>query len=300
MKAKMATGEIVFNEEETRITRKIYLSTVEGRAAESIWFGKDVGTTRDGVAEIKSLFDGSTPFDTPKPTALVERMLAVAGVKDDDIVLDFFAGSGTTGHAVMKANRADGGRRRYVLVQLPEPATDPGSEYASIAAITRERLRRAGTKVAEEPTLAGTDIDTGFRAFRLTPSCFTVWEAQPRSEQQLHKQLTMGVDHVVPGATEEAMLSELLLKAGYLLTAPVKRVTFGSIEGYSVAEGALLVSLSPSLSIDAFDAMIECEPAMILVLDAGFGGSDELKVNALQTVRARNQQTGNDVALRVV
>jgi adenine-specific DNA-methyltransferase len=96
------------------------------------------------------------------------------------------------------------------------------------------------------------------------------------------------------------MLTELLLKSGYPLTSPVEDVEFADVPGYSVAEGALLVCLSSDLSIEAFEAMVGKEPAMILVLDAGFDGSDELKVNALQTVRARNQQSGSDIALRVV
>lgn len=96
------------------------------------------------------------------------------------------------------------------------------------------------------------------------------------------------------------MLTELLLKAGYSLTAAVEDVDFAGVTGYSVAGGALVVCLSRALSIEAVEAMVELGPAMIIVLDAGFGGSDELKVNALQTVRARNQQLGSDITLRVV
>jgi adenine-specific DNA-methyltransferase len=96
------------------------------------------------------------------------------------------------------------------------------------------------------------------------------------------------------------MLTELLLKAGYPLTSPIEKVTFADAPGYSVADGALVVCLSQELTIEAFEGMVAAAPAMILVLDAGFGGSDELKVNALQTVRARNQQSGSDIALRVV
>lgn len=96
------------------------------------------------------------------------------------------------------------------------------------------------------------------------------------------------------------MLTELLLKAGYPLTAPVTVLEVAGVAVHSVAENALLLCLSDSLSIEVFEAMVELDPAMILVLDAGFGGSDELKVNALQTVRARNQRTGSDLVLRVV
>jgi len=119
-------------------------------------------------------------------------------------------------------------------------------------------------------------------------------------EADVAEQLTMSVDHLLPGSTEEAILSELLLKAGFALTSTAEAVDFAGIAGHSVGDDALLVCLAQSLSIEAFEAMVEREPAMILVLDAGFGGSDELKVNALQTVRSRNQQAGSDIALRVV
>jgi adenine-specific DNA-methyltransferase len=143
-------------------------------------------------------------------------------------------------------------------------------------------------------------VDVGFRAYRLCASNFSVWDPSQTTLADVDEQLVMSIDHIVDGSSEQAMLTELLLKAGFPLTSPVEQVDFDGVPGYSVAEGALLVCLSAHLSIEAFEAMVEREPAMILVLDAGFGGSDELKVNALQTVRARNQQSGSDIALRVV
>lgn len=115
MAEKIRTGEVVFNKEETRITRKIYLSKQEGRVVESIWFGDNVGTTRHANKELKDLFPEGVPFDTPKPTGLLERILKVA-TEDDAIILDSFAGSGTTAHAVLKLNKEDGGNRRFILV----------------------------------------------------------------------------------------------------------------------------------------------------------------------------------------
>jgi len=293
MHDKIASGEIVFNADETKIIRKIYLATVEGRAAESIWFGKEVGTTRDGVAEMKKLFDGSTPFDTPKPTALIRRMMEVAGVAGNDLVVDFFAGSGTTAHAVMAANVDNEGSRRFLLVQLPEPTGR--DDFATISDVTRERVRRAGELLRDQLSASSTDL--GYRSFRLASSNFRIWKP---AADDVEDQLELSVDHLAKGATETSMLSELLLKAGYPLASSVTSVEFAGIRGYSVAEGALLVCLSQDLSIDAFEAMAELAPAMIVVLDAAFGGSDELKVNALQTVRARNQQSGSDISLRVV
>ena len=129
---KMKTGEIIFNSNETGIIRKIYLDTVEGRAPESIWFGKDVGTTREANSELKSIFNGYAPFDTPKPSRLIERVLQVAAVQNDDIILDSFAGSGTTAHAVLNMNKADGGHRKFILVEM--------MDYAD--SITAERVKR--------------------------------------------------------------------------------------------------------------------------------------------------------------
>ena len=159
---------------------------------------------------------------------------------------------------------------------------------------------KAAARLREEsPRPDATHRDLGFRAFQLRSSNFAVWDSTATADQ-LEQQLELSVEHVTDNATEISMLTELLLKAGYTLAAPIKTLDFAGVPGYSVADTALIVCLSKTLSIEAFEAMIELEPAMIVVLDAGFGDSDELKVNALQAVRARNQQSGSDIALRVV
>lgn len=129
---KIKTGEIVFSKDETRIIRKIYLDTLEGRTPETIWFGKDVGTTRSAMSEIKEIF-GTNAFGTPKPTGLIERTLRLL-TKTDATVLDFFAGSGTTGHAVMKLNAEDGGSRRFILCT--------NNENNICREVTYERIKR--------------------------------------------------------------------------------------------------------------------------------------------------------------
>lgn len=112
---KINSGEIVFNRDETNIIRKIYLDTVEGRCPETIWFGKDVGTTREANTELKEIFDGEVPFDTPKPIGLLKRIMTI-GADNNSTILDFFAGSGTTLHATMQLNAEDGGHRKCILV----------------------------------------------------------------------------------------------------------------------------------------------------------------------------------------
>jgi adenine-specific DNA-methyltransferase len=285
---------------------KRFLSEVRaGIVPQTLWKYEDVGHTQEAKKQLLDLvhFDSSdTVFDTPKPPRLVERMLKIATTPaDGDLVVDFFAGSGTTADAVYRANAVDGGNRRYLLVQLPEPSGD--STMPTLAALTRNRAAAAGERSrSERPNLLDSgEADTGFQAFQLAMSNFSVWDASAKSPEQVAQQLELAVaSHVSQSATEEAMLSELLLKAGYLLTSPIEHVDFGGVTGYSIDNGALLVCLALELTIEAFEAMAEHDPAMILVLDSGFGESDELKVNALQTVRARNQQSGSDIALRVV
>lgn len=132
MAEKIKTGEIFFNKEETRIIHKIYLENVKGRAAETIWFGKDVGTTRDATNEIKELFD-KVVFETPKPINLLKRILEISTQKND-IILDSFAGSGTTGHAVINLNKEDGGSRKFILIEMEDHVAKD---------ITAERVKRA-------------------------------------------------------------------------------------------------------------------------------------------------------------
>lgn len=129
---KIRTGEIIFSEDETRIIRKIYLDTLSGRTPETIWFGKDVGTTRSAMSEIKEIF-GSSAFGTPKPTGLIERVLRLSQNKNA-LCLDFFAGSGTTGHAVMKLNAEDGGNRKFILCT--------NNENNICRDVTYERIKR--------------------------------------------------------------------------------------------------------------------------------------------------------------
>ncbi|OFZ68891.1 MAG: hypothetical protein A2V79_02920 [Betaproteobacteria bacterium RBG_16_56_24] len=249
---KIRSGEIIFSKDETRIIRKIYLSTVEGRVPESVWFGKETGTTRDAASELKELFGGSTPFDTPKPVLLIQRMIEVAGVEATDIVLDFFAGSGTTAHAVLDLNQQDGGNRKFILIQLPEKTDNP--QYPTIAHITRERVRRViakqmqippsppfakgGIKAAGElfaepmpdeanpPLKKGGRGDLGFRAFKLDSSNFKIWRSDkaPQPAEQLAEQLKLYADNVLAERNDQDRLYELILKCGMPLSARVEEI----------------------------------------------------------------------------
>lgn len=133
MLKKIASGQVIFNGDESRLILKIYLKDVEGRVPETIWFGKEVGTTRDAKAVLKEIFEGEVPFDTPKPVELILKILKLSTAqKSSDIILDSFAGSGTTAHAVLALNQEDGGNRKFILVEM--------EDYAD--AVTAERVRR--------------------------------------------------------------------------------------------------------------------------------------------------------------
>ena len=131
LEKKIASKEIIYNSDETNIIHKLYLCDLEGKVPENLWFGNEAGTTRNANAELKQIFSGNAPFDTPKPIKLVERILQISSDLDS-IVLDSFAGSGTTAHAVLNMNKADGGKRRFILVEM--------MDYAE--SITAERVRR--------------------------------------------------------------------------------------------------------------------------------------------------------------
>lgn len=285
--------------EEWRVYTKTWMS-LDGVTPRSLLVEKEHGRNRDGTQELTDLL-GPRIFTNPKPTRLLRHLLSMALSGEDDLVLDFFAGSGSSGHALIEHNKAMSVRCRYLLVQLPERPDEIAEGFTSLADITRKRMSAVGARLKASPVELGSEsLDTGFRALRLTRSNFAVWDSASRSADEIAAQLAISVDHIGSDATEESTLRELLLKAGYELTAPVEHADFAGVAGYAVAGGALVVCLSRALTIEAFEAMVNRDPAMILVLDAGFGGNDELKVNALQTVRARNQQSGSDIALRVV
>jgi len=166
MYRKIEDGEIVFRSNEERIVRKIYLADQTGRPAESIFFAEDVGTTREANQELKNIFSGSVPFDTPKPVALIRRILQI-GADPDSIVMDSFAGSGTTGHAVLEANKEDGGTRRFVLVELDEQICKTVTAPRLSKAVLGGSQTKANGGMLELPALSG-----GFRFVTLGEPLF--------------------------------------------------------------------------------------------------------------------------------
>lgn len=275
---KTNSREIVFSDDETRIIRKIYLADQEGRVTESIWFGKDVGTTRSASQELKDLFEGETPFDTPKPTTLIRRMLQIAtDGNGQETVLDFFGGSASTAQAVIETNLDDEGQRRFIIIQIPEKMEN--GSYNSIADVAKERIRRSIDKVqSENPMFAEIDQDIGFRVFKLKQSNFKLWRGDGiKNKEDIEQQLELLSDPVRPEALEENILFELLLKSGYPLTTKVEKRDVGK-EYYYLVDSELAIALS-HLDDDIIQDMLEAAPQQAICLDSLFTDNDPLKTN---------------------
>jgi adenine-specific DNA-methyltransferase len=271
---------------------KNFLSEVgDGIVPIDVWDYQTSGTTDEGGLQVKELF-GEAVFDNPKPTKLVQRMMGLATkAHGGDIVLDFFAGSGSTGHAVLELNEQDAGDRRFILVQLPE-ATER-KDYATIAEITKERIRRAIKRLDDE-NAGKLDLDKagardrGFRVFKLAESNFTEWDASLSHDPEvLKKQLELHIDHVREGRTGDEIFYELLLKSGFALTTAVEKNTLAGKVVYSVAGGALVICLEKTLTLDVIRAIAELKPERVVCLDEGFAGNDQLKANAVQTFKTK-------------
>ncbi len=272
---------------------KVYLEDVgTGVVPDTLWLRGEAGDNQDAKREVRAIFPGTEDvFDTPKPTKLIKRMLELA-TEPDDIIMDFFAGSGSTAQAVLELNKAQDTSRNFILVQLPEPTRD--SQFPTIADICKERVRRCIAKMNEvdkgKLDLETGPQDRGFKVFKLTSSNFKLWDADstPKDEEALAKQLLLYADHVEPDRTQDDILFELLLKSGLPLTAHVEAKTLEGHRVYSVDGGMLLVCLEDPIENVALRAIIGLEPETVLCLDHAFAGNDQLKTNTVLEMKSHN------------
>ncbi|WP_257463447.1 site-specific DNA-methyltransferase [Archangium lipolyticum] len=227
---------------EARPSIKRYLSEVSDLIPRTLWRKEEVGSNRTSKNELRALFPDTESFDTPKPTALIERMLRLGTeVSSSDIVLDFFAGSATTGDAVMRLNATEGGNRRYILVQMPEPTGR--SDLATIAAISKERLRRAGKKIQQDATTLSGDL--GFRVFKLDSSNIRGWEP---NRDNLKKSLLDNLEHIKEDRSPDDILYEVLLKLGLDLCVPIEHRTIAGKTVHSIGGGVLMVCVEEKIA----------------------------------------------------
>jgi adenine-specific DNA-methyltransferase len=293
---------------ENRPGIKRFLSEVrEGVVPQTYWSWKEVGSTRNAKQELNQLMEagsGEDLFITPKPTGLIKRILQIATEKDS-LILDFFAGSGTTLHAVLEQNAQDNGSRKCVLVQLPEPLE--GARPASLRTISdlaKERVRRVIKNLNDNDSTElrledKTKQDRGFRVFKLAESNLKPWNAGvPHAAPALERQLELHVNHIQEGRTDRDILYEVLLKSGYPLTTPVETVTLADKTVYSVAGGQLLICLDRTLTLELVRALAERKPERVVCLDEGFAGNDQLKTNAAHIFEPTDRREAKSDARR--
>lgn len=257
----------------------------------TIW--TEVDQNRQAAARFTDLMGSTVSFQSPKPPSLIVDMVRMA-TDEESLVLDFFAGSGSTADALLDLNHSGCGERKFILVQLPEPTGR--DDYKTIADITKERVRRVIKRLDDEDAGkldldGGTKQDRGFRVFKLAESNLTTWDADaPADERSLGEQLQLHVDHIRPGRSQEDILFEILLKSGYPLTAKVETLELARKKVFSIAEGALLVCLENALTIEVIRAIAEKKPERVVCLDAGFAGNDQLKANAVQIFKTLHRR----------
>lgn len=273
--------------------KRFLTDTQAGMSPRSYW--EDVGTNEEGFKRFRDLGFTKDDFPHPKPTGLIKRLITILGDKNA-LVLDFFGGSGSTADAVNQINQEDGGRRNFIVVQLPEPCeAKPGAStrYTTIAKVCAARIRSLFNSDN------GSTCD-GFRYLRLDKSNFRQWQkiAPTATADKIAEQLELHVEHIDPSASQEDLLFEILIKAGFRPTEKAELVEMAALPVFSVAEGALLICLSDRITKELIDAVAEAEPMNFFCLDSAFGGNDQLKANAVQTFAARNQ--GRDKAAQIV
>jgi len=275
---KIKMGEIIFSDDESKIIRKIYLNDLKGRAPETIWFGKEVGTTRDAKKCMKELFDNTVPFDTPKPVGLIKRILEISTDQEsEDIVLDFFSGSATTAHAVMQLNAEDGGMRRYIMVQLPEPTPDDSEAYKAgyknICEIGKERIRRAAKKIKEE---TGADIDYGFRVFCVDSSNMKDVYYTPDKLKQ--GELFGQTSNIKEDRTSEDLLIQVMLELGLELSLPMETKNIEGKTVHYVDGNALVACFDENVPESVIRKIAKDQPLKAVFRDSSFA-DDSARIN---------------------
>ena len=273
LKEKIVTGEIKFKDDFSGIIRKIYLSEQPGRTPENLWDDKKFGTTRQAASVIKDLFDGRQIFDTPKPVELIKNIMCLVSEKCD-LILDFFSGSATTAHAVMQLNAEDGGKRKFIMVQLPE-LTDEKSEaykagYKNICEIGKERIRRAGKKIKEEnEDKEGIEnLDTGFRVLKIDSSNMKDVYYTPKEYTNAITDIFDLVDNVKEDRTDEDLLFQVMLDLGTELSSKIVKKEIAGKAVYDVAEGHIIACFADGLTNEIVTEIAKQKPSYFVTRDS--------------------------------
>ncbi len=298
LQEEIEKGHVVFGKDETTVPRvRMNLFEADKEVMRSVHFSYAQTATN----EFTQIFGGKRVFDNPKPISDIRKLVAYLTSKDDgDIILDFFSGSATTAHAVMQLNAEDGGNRKYILVQIPE-VCDEKSEaakvgYKNICEIGKERIRRAGKKLAEtdgQMQIGDSEkkpLDVGFRVFKLDTSNLQTWDATPVDELRLEdllNRMNAMINRVKADRSDLDMVCEVMLKLGVPLTYSVNKVAVNSKAAYTVGDDCLLlVCLAADTTPEDVEAMAEYIPAKVIISRDSFA-NDTAMANAYYILRDR-------------
>lgn len=293
----ISENAIIWGEGESMPYGKRYLCDVQDGLVPTTLFSRTfAGDTSAAKKDIDELFPECKGFFSyPKPVKLIERLLQIATPRTG-LILDFFSGSATTAQAVMRQNVEDGGNRRFVMVQLPEPCDEKGEAfkagYKNICEIGKERIRRAGEKVKEEAGLAGQRLDIGFRVYKLDSSNVKAWNPQ---EEDLVEAMSKYAEHLVGGRTEDDLLTEIMLKSGIDLVEEVEERVIAGHRVQSLGYGQYYACMAADLADDAEDVALgiaawheeDCafaggeqkDTCTVFVADCAFASNDAAKMN---------------------
>lgn len=283
-----------------RIKRFLSELKFDGMAPTSILFYKDVGHSQEGAQEVVSLFGDKGVFDGPKPVRLLQRLITLANLKDDSIVLDFFSGSATTAHALMKTNLEKGTDRKFILVQLPEKVSDKKKDqgYGTICEIGKERIRRAGKKILEELATKKaenglfdkesepTRLDVGFRVLKLDTSNMQDVYYTPEDSSAA----TLFDDNVKPDRTPEDLLFQVMLEYNLLLSAKIERKTIAGKEVFSVNDDYLIACFDENVNETVITEVAKRKPLYFIMRDSSLS-SDQVADNFEQIFNAYSKDT---------
>ena len=246
------------------IAKKTYLNPDNGKVVTNLWLQSEVGNTDEAKKELLSLFDGKAPFDTPKPTRLINRILEIS-IKNEGIVLDFFSGSATTAHSVFLYNFKNQYNIQFILVQLPEELDNP--HYKNLCEVGKERIRRAGKKIKEESPLTTQDLDTGFRVLKLDSSNMqdVYYTPSEFNEQKLFD------DNIKPdrlGNDGEDLLFQTMIELGIELSAKIEKRSIAGKTVWSVSDGYLMACFDEEVNETTITEIARQHPYYFVMRDS--------------------------------
>ena len=262
----------------------------DGMAPTSILFYKDVGHSQEGAKEVVALFGDKGVFDGPKPVRLLQRLITLANLKDDSIVLDFFSGSATTAHALLKTNAEKEKHCKFILVQLPEEVSETKKDqgYKTICEIGKERIRRAGKKIREESPLTTQKLDTGFRVLKLDSSNMENIYYTPKDISQAN--LFSLVDNVKPDRTAEDLLFQVMLELGATLDSKIATEVVSGKTIYNVADGYIVACFDKDVTDEVVTTIAKMLPLYAVLRDTSMA-TDSTATNFEQLFKTYSPDT---------